>query len=102
MQLSSRLNDAFATLKEPLSRAAYLLELAGVSVDEVSQSDLGMDVLLEQMQLREAVAEAPEGEAGRTFPRCLQSGPLKVALLAENGGNLFSPKTITNKPVKIY
>ncbi len=64
VQLSSRLNDAFATLKEPLSRAAYLLELAGVSVDEVSQSDLDMDVLLEQMQLREAVAEAPEGEAG--------------------------------------
>ena len=64
VQLSSRLNDAFATLKEPLSRAAYLLELEGVSVAEVSQSDLNMEILLEQMQLREAVAEAPEGEAG--------------------------------------
>lgn len=64
VQLSSRLNDAYVTLKEPLSRAAYLLELAGVAVNEVSQSDLSMEVLLEQMQLREAVAEAPEGEAG--------------------------------------
>ena len=60
VQLSSRLNDAFATLKEPLSRAAYLLELAGVSVAEVSQSDLKMEVLLEQVCMSSTVTIACE------------------------------------------
>lgn len=64
VQLSSLLNDAYATLKSPLARAGYLLELAGVDVEDVSQGDLDMAVLLEQMQLRESVAEAPAGEAG--------------------------------------
>ncbi len=64
VQRSSLLNDAYATLKSPLGRAAHLLALAGVSVDEVSQADLDREVLFEQMQLREAVAEAPEGDDG--------------------------------------
>ena len=64
VQKSSLLNDAYATLKSPLARAGYLLKLRGVDVESVSQGDLDMDVLLEQMELREQVAEAPTGEAG--------------------------------------
>ncbi len=64
VQRSSLLNDAFATLKSPLARAGYLLRLAGIDVEAVSQSDLDPAVLFEQMQLRESVAEAPAGEEG--------------------------------------
>ena len=64
VQQSSLLNDAYATLKSPLARAGYLLQLHGVDVEGVSQTDLDMAVLMEQMELRETVADAPAGEAG--------------------------------------
>ncbi|MDA0805319.1 MAG: Fe-S protein assembly co-chaperone HscB [Proteobacteria bacterium] len=64
VQKSSLLNDAYATLKSPLARAGYLLTLQGVDVEGVSQDDLDMAVLMEQMELREKVVEAPAGEAG--------------------------------------
>lgn len=64
VQQSSLLNDAYATLKSPLARAGYLLQLHGVDVEGVSQTDLDMAVLMEQMDLRETVADAPAGEAG--------------------------------------
>lgn len=59
VQLNSYLNEAYATLKSPLQRAGYLLKLQDVPIDTVSQEDLGMDLLLEQMQLREKLAELP-------------------------------------------
>ena len=53
VQLTSYLNEAYSTLKSPIKRAAYLLTINGLNVESVSQNDLGMDLLLEQMQLRE-------------------------------------------------
>lgn len=63
VQLTSYLNEAYATLKSPLQRAAYLLTLRGQDVGSVSQHDLGMDLLAEQMQLREALDELPRDES---------------------------------------
>ena len=60
VQLSSYLNEAYDTLKSTLRRAAYLLSLHDVDVEQVEQSDLGMDLLLEQIQLREALDELPK------------------------------------------
>ena len=60
VQLSSYLNEAYDTLKSTLRRAAYLLSLNDVDVEQVSQSDLGMDLLLEQINLREALDELPK------------------------------------------
>ena len=57
VQLSSYLNEAYDTLKSTLRRAAYLLSLNDVDVEQVSQSDLGRDLLLEQIQLRETLDE---------------------------------------------
>lgn len=63
VQLSSYLNEAYETLKSPLRRAAYLLSLHGIDVERVDQKDLGMDLLLEQIQLREKLDELPRDES---------------------------------------
>lgn len=63
VQLSSYLNEAYETLKSPLRRAAYLLSLRGIDVEKVDQNDLGMDLLLEQIQLREQLDELPSDES---------------------------------------
>ena len=58
MQVSTRVNEAFQTLKDPLSRARYLLILH--TGDPGSDHDTTCDAafLMEQMELREALAEA--------------------------------------------
>lgn len=63
VQLSSYLNEAYTTLKSPLQRAGYLLGLHDLDVERVSQKDLGADLLLEQMRLREALDEMPKDES---------------------------------------
>jgi molecular chaperone HscB len=63
VQLSSLLNQAYDTLQTPLKRAAYLLQLHGLDLERVSQQDLGMDLLMEQMQLRETLDELPMDES---------------------------------------
>lgn len=63
LQLSSYLNEAYETLKSPLRRAAYLLSLHDIDVEQVDQKDLSMDLLLEQIQLREKLDELPKDES---------------------------------------
>ena len=53
MQGSTLVNEAFATLKEPLKRAIYLLGLYGESLDDGSDDVLTPAFLMEQMELRE-------------------------------------------------
>lgn len=63
VQLTSYLNEAYSTLQSPLKRAAYLLKLRGMDVEAVNQSELSMDLLMEQMQLRESLDELPKDES---------------------------------------
>jgi molecular chaperone HscB len=55
MQASTRVNEAFQTLKNPLSRALYLLSLHPDPIDALPQDTA---FLMEQMELREALTEA--------------------------------------------
>ena len=63
VQMTSYLNEAFTTLKTPLKRAAYILQLHNFDTESVSQNDLGMDLLIEQMQLRESLDELPKDDS---------------------------------------
>ncbi|USE39009.1 Fe-S protein assembly co-chaperone HscB [Endozoicomonas sp. SCSIO W0465] len=70
IQYASHVNEAFNTLKQPLSRAIYLLKLAGREVDMERNTIMDSGFLLQQMELREAVAEissssSPEQEVER-------------------------------------
>jgi len=58
MQWSTQVNEAYRTLKHPLQRARYLLKLAGVDTEHESNTAMPAAFLVEQMEWREAVAEA--------------------------------------------
>jgi molecular chaperone HscB len=60
LQWATRVNEAYQTLKNPLPRAQYLLDLAGQGVDKGSNTAMSPEFLMEQMEWREAVAEAKQ------------------------------------------
>lgn len=53
VQYSALVNEAYATLRKPLSRALYLLDLAGLSAEQVAAEPLDGGFLITQMELRE-------------------------------------------------
>jgi len=58
MQWSTRVNEAYRTLKSPVQRAKYLLELNGVDVALETNTQMPAEFLTQQLELREALAEA--------------------------------------------
>lgn len=58
MQWASRVNEAFQTLKDPLLRANYLLQLHGCDTGLESNTAMPVGFLMAQMDHREAVADA--------------------------------------------
>ena len=63
VQLTSLLNEGYGTLLSPVKRAAYLLKLKGEDVESFDQSELPLELLEEQMELRERLEDLPEGDA---------------------------------------
>jgi molecular chaperone HscB len=62
VQLAAQINEAFRVLKNPLARARYLLELQGVTLDD-TDTRMEPEFLMEQMELRETLAEIPQAKA---------------------------------------
>ena len=62
VQMTAQINAAFQTLKDPVARARYLLGLSGFDTAEETDTNMQPAFLMEQMELREALAEA--GQAG--------------------------------------
>ena len=53
MQQTSRVNEAYNTLKDDVMRAAYMLTLKGVDIKLSNETTKDMAFLMEQMQTRE-------------------------------------------------
>lgn len=62
MQWTTLINSAYATLKEPLSRALYMLELNEVSIED--NPVLSPGFLMEQIELREELEEIGDHPSG--------------------------------------
>ena len=62
MQWTTQVNEAYRTLKSPVQRAKYLLELNGVDVGFETDTAMPADFLVEQMELRENLEQARDVE----------------------------------------
>jgi len=56
VQMAAHINEAYQTLKQPLSRARYLLQQVGVDMAQ-SSTALDIEFLAEQIVLREQLSE---------------------------------------------
>jgi molecular chaperone HscB len=65
MQLATRVNEAYQTLKSPLRRAVYILQLRGVDPKFETNTAMPPEFLMEQMSWRERI------EAGSEEPEAL-------------------------------
>lgn len=62
MQRVSYLNQAYETLKSPLQRAVYLLQISGNDFDPDTQVHSDPAFLMQQMELREALSEVSDAD----------------------------------------
>lgn len=62
MQWATFANEAYQTLKQPISRARYLLQMQGVDTEEESNTAMPADFLMQQMEWREGIMEARAGD----------------------------------------
>src|SRR5258706_8196212 len=58
MQLATLVNEAYQTLKSPLRRAGYLLQLQGVDPEFETNTAMPAEFLADQMERRERLEEA--------------------------------------------
>ena len=58
MQWATKVNEAFQTLKKPLTRGTYLLHLHGVEAFSEKHTSFPPAFLMQQMEWREAIADA--------------------------------------------
>jgi molecular chaperone HscB len=58
MQMTTRVNEAYRTLKDPVQRAKHLLELHGVDVAFETNTQMPTDFLLQQLETREELEGA--------------------------------------------
>jgi molecular chaperone HscB len=62
LEMSSTLNDAYRTLKEPIKRAHYLLNLEGFDMGEQRSKDVPPELLEEVFELNMALEEMRGGD----------------------------------------
>jgi molecular chaperone HscB len=57
IEYAATVNDAYRTLNSPLLRAIYLLKLHGIDIQSETDTNMPMEFLMEQMELRERLAD---------------------------------------------
>ena len=62
VQLASWVNQAYETLRDPVKRSRYLLEIGGAELPDDSQTTSDTAFLMEQLELREEIEACREAE----------------------------------------
>jgi molecular chaperone HscB len=84
MQMTTRVNEAYRTLKSPVQRARYLLELNGVDVGFETNTAMPREFLLQQMEIRERLEEARDAAALDLFRKDLEVQEKELQKQIEN------------------
>lgn len=66
VQKAAQINDAFQTLKQPISRAEYMLSEKHVDIRGEHKTLQDPEFLMQQMELREALEEIPDASDPET------------------------------------
>jgi molecular chaperone HscB len=83
MQMTTLVNEAYQTLKNPVRRGRYLLGLQGVPLDDETDTAMAPEFLMEQMELRETLDAA----------RAREDAHRRLAELAHDIAGRFAAKT---------
>jgi len=67
MQWSTRANEAYRTLRDPLTRARYMCEQAGVDLQTETNTAMSESFLMQQMEWREMLDNARASGADPAF-----------------------------------
>lgn len=71
MQSSTRVNEAYRALKDPVERARYLLELRGIDAFDETDTKLSLAFLEAQLERREQAADAADVDDVETLDEIL-------------------------------
>jgi len=69
LQWTTRVNEAYCALKDPVQRAKHILELNGVDVAFETNTAMPADFLMQQMELRETLEDAVSAKDPGTLDR---------------------------------
>ncbi len=64
MQWATQVNEAYQTLRHPVSRGVYLLRLHGIDALDATNTRMAPAFLMQQMEWREAIEAARAGKEG--------------------------------------
>ena len=73
MQWSSQANEAYRILKDPMSRARYLCELAGIDLQTETNTAMSPDFLLRQMSWHEQLDQILDQSVDRHVSASMQN-----------------------------
>ncbi len=94
VQQAAFINQAFQTLKDPLLRARYLLELSGMDLNEESNTVIDAEFLMEQMELRERLeAVRDESDAHASLVELMQDIDGRIREAHDRLTRLFGAST---------
>lgn len=83
LQWTTRVNEAYRTLKSPVQRAKHLLELHGVDVAFETNTAMPPEFLMQQMELRERLEEARGAAALDSLRRGLRDEKARLEAAIE-------------------
>ena len=92
MQIATLANEAFATLKAPALRAAYLLTLSGIDATPETNTKMPADFLMQQMEWREALEDAKQAKKINDLENLLNEMQMEAKNLQAELTQLFDNK----------
>jgi len=92
LQWTTRVNEAYRALKDPVQRGKHILELHGVDVAFETNTQMPTDFLLQQLELREELEAATGGKDASRLDRMRSGLRLQQQSLAGQIGDAIDVK----------